>query len=641
MLLDSLYNQTQKLNNCRLQIENLKHLLLSSTDFRSSGTRNGNSGSYSARSPTTSGDHSQQPQQFQQQQTEREQQLVDLLKNTHEEHEELACKYDEVRAALKMANEEKVERTELVEILRDRARLLENQIETLTGEKKTSEDQLRECKQQLDRDRREIVRLTNVYEKERCRVEELLRQSNAKAGKDEMHNLLDKLRSEKAAAEDRVNVLEELMNKKTHEIDDLRRICDTLETDLRCSRSETEKTILALEERIQELERENEYLKKQSMEMRANAMELEERCQRHLDDKKEYRANIITMQKTVDDLSSERERLKRQLYDEQTLREQEAEEWRQFQADLQVAVVVANDFKIEAQNDIERLATENGQLRDRLANLSGELEKLRTNRGSPTGPSKSTGSKLSSGSSSTSSVISSSVIPPCPDIRSRMEGYLTSVERSTTGISGPGSPSSSSTTSSSTTGFEPSRSKKYSATIEPMKGLSVRALVESLESATNPTSSMNFRTTAPMLRSPGSNRHSSTAGTGTATTGNGAGSPEMDAQLSKSSGHLACRPISVDSVEGLLGKQPIKAAASETEVQALAPVALRGSPLKKTTAPVPDVVMNAQAAAIDAANGGQTAKPTKGILLNRGGNNNGSGRRSGAYLSVYFLQFLL
>jgi len=60
---------------------------------------------------------------------------------------------------------------------------------------------------------------------------------------------------------------------------------------------------------------------------------------------------------------------------------------------------------------------------------------------------------------------------------------------------------------------------------------------------------------------------------------------------------------------------------------------LRGSPLKKTTAPVPDVVLNAQAAAVDAPGGGQTSKP-KGILLNRGSNNGNGGRRSGVYLTT-------
>lgn len=40
----------------------------------------------------------------------------------------------------------------------------------------------------------------------------------------------------------------------------------------------------------------------------------------------------------------------------------EREEWAEFQADLQTAVVVANNFKMEAQEDIDMLTDEREQL---------------------------------------------------------------------------------------------------------------------------------------------------------------------------------------------------------------------------------------------------------------------------------------
>lgn len=93
MLLESLCTQTEKLENSRLQIENLKHLLLSGTDFRANRS-------------------------LKVDKSEREQQLVDLLKNTHEEHEELMCKYLEVRSALRSSEEENQERHEMITVLR-------------------------------------------------------------------------------------------------------------------------------------------------------------------------------------------------------------------------------------------------------------------------------------------------------------------------------------------------------------------------------------------------------------------------------------------------------------------------------------------------------------------------------------------
>lgn len=53
------------------------------------------------------------------------------------------------------------------------------------------------------------------------------------------------------------------------------------------------------------------------------------------------------------------------------------EEWEQFQSDLLMTVRVANDFKTEAQHDLERLTQENATLRERLKQLGQDLEKAK------------------------------------------------------------------------------------------------------------------------------------------------------------------------------------------------------------------------------------------------------------------------
>jgi cell division protein FtsB len=52
-------------------------------------------------------------------------------------------------------------------------------------------------------------------------------------------------------------------------------------------------------------------------------------------------------------------------------------EWGQFQSDLLMTVRVANDFKTEAQQELEKLVLENKSLRDKLRNLEAQAEKLR------------------------------------------------------------------------------------------------------------------------------------------------------------------------------------------------------------------------------------------------------------------------
>ena len=52
-------------------------------------------------------------------------------------------------------------------------------------------------------------------------------------------------------------------------------------------------------------------------------------------------------------------------------------EWLQLQKDLQVAVVVANDFRTEAQHSFSAVLAENDSLRDRVVSLTKELSVAR------------------------------------------------------------------------------------------------------------------------------------------------------------------------------------------------------------------------------------------------------------------------
>lgn len=52
-------------------------------------------------------------------------------------------------------------------------------------------------------------------------------------------------------------------------------------------------------------------------------------------------------------------------------------EWKQFQSDLLMTVRVANDFKTEAQRELERLVSENKVARDRIRLLEDQMHSLK------------------------------------------------------------------------------------------------------------------------------------------------------------------------------------------------------------------------------------------------------------------------
>lgn len=55
----------------------------------------------------------------------------------------------------------------------------------------------------------------------------------------------------------------------------------------------------------------------------------------------------------------------------------ESEEWKQFQRDLQTAVVIANNFSQETEKEMEKLTVENVQLHERLVTVEMEMDKIR------------------------------------------------------------------------------------------------------------------------------------------------------------------------------------------------------------------------------------------------------------------------
>lgn len=110
--------------------------------------------------------------------------------------------------------------------------------------------------------------------------------------------------------------------------------------------------------------------------VRDSLVELQAQCQRHLEDKRELKAALNEAQRRERDIQSRQYELERALTEERKLRQEEITEWEQFQTDLLMTVRVANDFKTEAQSELERVVMENKAQRDKLRALEAQLDKL-------------------------------------------------------------------------------------------------------------------------------------------------------------------------------------------------------------------------------------------------------------------------
>ncbi|XP_068387605.1 cytospin-B isoform X3 [Eschrichtius robustus] len=171
---------------------------------------------------------------------------------------------------------------------------------------------------------------------EGCDVQEML--TVARAEKDQLEQSCAELRQELLTAHGEVKRVSSLLSKVETDYSYLKEVCDHQAEQL--SRSS-----LKLQERASESDAEIK-------DMKETIFELEDQVEQHRAVKLHNKQRIGELEGNVMKLEEQKSDLERQL---KTLTKQikdETEEWRRFQADLQTAVVVANDIKCEAQQEL-------------------------------------------------------------------------------------------------------------------------------------------------------------------------------------------------------------------------------------------------------------------------------------------------
>ena len=106
-------------------------------------------------------------------------------------------------------------------------------------------------------------------------------------------------------------------------------------------------------------------------------MEMEEAGERQELDKQQHLTTIADLNTAVQGLRKEKQTMQKELYDLRRTSTADSQEWMQFQKDLQRAVVIANDYRNEAQTEVEDLEKEKEELMDKLKALNAEVDRLR------------------------------------------------------------------------------------------------------------------------------------------------------------------------------------------------------------------------------------------------------------------------
>lgn len=265
VLFQSLCRQTEKLEESRNQIGTLQELLLRESGTTEIGT------------------------------TEREQKLLDLLKNAQDERENLFVKQEELnsdlnelRAALEKSSNEQVR-------LKERISLLDSTLDAGSAERKQIDAQLTQTREESESRQIEISRLTTLLENARAKIEEL-EQDRALGDKSDLGELLDVARKEKDLLESEVATLQESLSKGQCEVQKLKDQVAGITEECKVTRNNAKYALADLEYKFETLKQDKAKLTSDYQMLQDTTNELQVQCKCHLEDKSQLENLLLETQ---------------------------------------------------------------------------------------------------------------------------------------------------------------------------------------------------------------------------------------------------------------------------------------------------------------------------------------------------------
>ncbi|KAB0791235.1 hypothetical protein PPYR_03035 [Photinus pyralis] len=348
LMFDSLCRQTERLNDARTEVESLKQLLYREKD---------ESGQFESI-------------------VDREQKLVALLKSAQEERETLLLKQEQLANELQDARASNVEHAAEIEQLTERVRTLESTLDAKHAEHKQIDQELALAKDQCSGRQIEINRLTDLLENARTKINEL-EQERALNDKSELDELLDNARKEKDGLESEVAHLKEQLARSRNEIEKFREQVSILQEECKVTRNNAKCTQSELEYKCERLTAEKASVNDQLQQLQEAANELQVQAQCQVEDKRQLSTVLSETQRNLSEAERRNNDLDREIDELQRIRKEENEEWEKFQNDLLTSVRVANDFKSEAQQELQKMIMENKAHRERIRQLESQVDKLK------------------------------------------------------------------------------------------------------------------------------------------------------------------------------------------------------------------------------------------------------------------------
>uniref|UniRef100_A0A3Q4BIX8 Cytospin-A n=1 Tax=Mola mola TaxID=94237 RepID=A0A3Q4BIX8_MOLML len=308
---------------------------------------------------------------------ELEQRYADLADNARFEREQLLGVQQHLSNTLKMAEQDNAEAQEMIGALKERNHQMERIMESERQGRAAMAATLEEYKEAVSNDQAELSRCRAQLDQERQRVAELYSLHTA-GDKNDICQLLEGVRLGKEEAEAKAAKLQEDLEQAHSDLTRLQETFSKLDREYRDFQEQVQQQMAEQERTLEKQRVDLQEKETEIADMKETIFELEDEVEQHRALKLHDNLIITDLENSVKKLQDQKHDMEREIKILHRRLREESMEWRQFQADLQTAVVIANDIKSEAQEEIGDLRRRLQEAQDKNEKLSKELDEVKS-----------------------------------------------------------------------------------------------------------------------------------------------------------------------------------------------------------------------------------------------------------------------
>ncbi|XP_072244631.1 cytospin-A isoform X2 [Leuresthes tenuis] len=308
---------------------------------------------------------------------ELEQRYADLADNARFEREQLLGVQQHLSNTLKMAEQDNAEAQEMIGALKERNHQMERIVESERQDRASMAATLEEYKAAVSSDQAELSRCRAQLDQERQRVAELYSLHTA-GDKNDICQLLEGVRLAKEEAEAKAAKVQEQLEQAHSELNRLQEAFSKLDREYRDFQEQVQQQMAEQKRTLEKQRVELQEKETEIADMKETIFELEDEVEQHRALKLHDNLIISDLENSVKKLQDQKHDMEREIKILNRRLREESMEWRQFQADLQTAVVIANDIKSEAQEEIGDLRRRLQEAQEKNEKLSKELDEVKS-----------------------------------------------------------------------------------------------------------------------------------------------------------------------------------------------------------------------------------------------------------------------